>query len=162
MSHAWLRRARWPRWACRACGSGFVAGAKKYDFGQVAVSLYFSFAKQQFRHIFDQSGKNMKNHQNHFVDTLSMSLLILPTSVSRGFLSEVGHPPNRKPCDTDLSHTGRQGKQKGQASSPRSTQGRATSFVTWRPALYEFSIANKKDAPILYYMGVSFLFYIFS
>ena len=92
----------------------------------------------------------MKNHQNHFVDTLSMSWLILLTSVSRGFLSEVGHPPNRKPCDTDLSHTGRQGKQKGQASSPRSTQGRATSFVTWRPALYEFSIANKKDAPIYY------------
>ena len=47
-SRAWLRRvrrARWPRWACRARRSGFAVGAKKYGSGQVAFSLYFSFAK---------------------------------------------------------------------------------------------------------------------
>ena len=41
-----VRRARWPRWACRARRSGFAAGAKKNDLGQVAFSSYFCFAKQ--------------------------------------------------------------------------------------------------------------------
>ena len=70
MSCTWLhrvRQARWPRWGVPTCESGFAAGAKKTHFGQVEVSLYFSFTKQWFRHIFDQNGqKSEKSSKSPF------------------------------------------------------------------------------------------------